>query len=344
MVLRRHDKLDDARKQQLLELYWNRADVKRELNRLRAQRFELLEKVEDQEQAIAHAREQLNGLERLLTNPAAAANAMVYFQLRHLWRVAAQRLEQLGSELERQRTQRERRELHEAALAKRKRRLDAIRANVATFLQKLQKAEQETEHLEQRYARINRLLRPLIGRKLRSSIAELRERKSTLDQQVAELKELSDKIQGEPLPEPEGLSIESRRMINTALIALAQHLVVHFADNDLGNLAKEATERTVADMKFGDRRECDRMVERIRMKIFDLKREEELGERIKERANQLFEEVLYANGADVVPSAQSVPAISPVLSAKSKGRRSTDAPLQVNVLTEDYWDLYSYLR
>jgi hypothetical protein len=344
MVLRRHDKLDDARKQQLLELYWNRADVKRELNRLRAQRFELLEKVEDQEQAIAHAREQLNGLERLLTNPAAAANAMVYFQLRHLWRVAAQRLEQLGSELERQRTQRERRELHEAALAKRKRRLDAIRANVATFLQKLQKAEQETEHLEQRYARINRLLRPLIGRKLRSSIAELRERKSTLDQQVAELKELSDKIQGEPLPEPEGLSIESRRMINTALIALAQHLVVHFADNDLGNLAKKATERTVADMKFGDRRECDRMVERIRMKIFDLKREEELGERIKERANQLFEEVLYANGADVVPSAQSVPAISPVLSAKSKGRRSTDAPLQVNVLTEDYWDLYSYLR
>ena len=32
-------------------------------------------------------------------NPLAAANAMVYFQLRHLWRIGAQRLEQFGKEL-----------------------------------------------------------------------------------------------------------------------------------------------------------------------------------------------------------------------------------------------------
>ena len=36
---------------------------------------------------------------------------------------------------------------------------------------------------------------------------------------------LPEKIQGEPLPEPEGLSLDSRRLINTAIIALAQHLV-----------------------------------------------------------------------------------------------------------------------
>ena len=51
---------------------------------------------------------QLEGLERLLTNPLAAANAMVYFQLRHLWRVGAQRLEQFGKELQTQREKRER--------------------------------------------------------------------------------------------------------------------------------------------------------------------------------------------------------------------------------------------
>ena len=77
------------------------------------------------------AQEQLEGLERLLTNPLAAANAMVYFQLRHLWRVGAQRLEQFGRELQTQREKRERAQLHEAEIAKRKRRLDAVKEKLA---------------------------------------------------------------------------------------------------------------------------------------------------------------------------------------------------------------------
>ena len=66
--------------EQLLKLYWNRAGVKRELKALRRERFELLDKLKEQEGAIVRAQEQLEGLERLLTNPLAAANAMVYFQ------------------------------------------------------------------------------------------------------------------------------------------------------------------------------------------------------------------------------------------------------------------------
>jgi len=112
--------------EQLLKLYWNRADVKRELKALRRERFELLDKLKEQEGAIVRAQEQLEGLERLLTNPLAAANAMVYFQLRHLWRVGAQRLEQFGRELQVQREKRERAQLHDAEAAKRKRRLDAV--------------------------------------------------------------------------------------------------------------------------------------------------------------------------------------------------------------------------
>ena len=63
----------------------------------------LLDKLKEQEGAIVRAHEQLEGLERLLTDPLAAANAMVYFQLRHLWRVGSQKLEQFGTELKIQR-------------------------------------------------------------------------------------------------------------------------------------------------------------------------------------------------------------------------------------------------
>src|SRR5690606_15792460 len=102
--------------EQLLKLYWNRAGVKRELRDLRRERFQLLDKLKEQDGAIVRAKEQLEGLERLLTNPLAAANAMVYFQLRHVWNTAAQRLELFASELEAQREKRERMQLHEAAL------------------------------------------------------------------------------------------------------------------------------------------------------------------------------------------------------------------------------------
>jgi hypothetical protein len=75
-----------------------------------------------------------------------------------------------------------------------------------------------------------------------------------LDEKLERAQGAAEKIQGEPLPEPEELSLESRRLINMAVIALAQHLVVHFSEHDLASLAKTATERAVGDMKFGDPR------------------------------------------------------------------------------------------
>jgi hypothetical protein len=122
-LLAKQSRLDD---EQLLRLYWNRASVKRELKQLQKERGDLIDKLRDQEATILRSKEQLDGLERLLTNPLAAANAMVYFQLRHLWRVAAQRLEQFAAELHAQRERRERKVLQGAALAKRGRRIEAI--------------------------------------------------------------------------------------------------------------------------------------------------------------------------------------------------------------------------
>jgi hypothetical protein len=159
---------------------------------------------------------------------------------------------------------------------------------------------------------------------------------------------LSEKIQGEPLPEPEGLSLDSRRLINTAIIALAQHLVVHFSEAELASLAKTSTERAVADMKFGDRRDCDRMVERIREKIEELKQQKTFADHVKRRTDILLAEVKYRNETDSIPSVESVQLISRTPAAQSAepdlARRSSDAPLRVNVIADDYWDLLSVMR
>jgi hypothetical protein len=337
-------KSQDDRDEQLLKLYWNRAGVKRELKTLKKERFELLDKLKDHEDAIVRAREQLDGLERLLVNPIAAANAMVYFQLRNVWRVAAQKLEQFSAELEMQRQKRERKNLHDAAIAKRQRRFDAITQNIRTLNEARSSVSREHKDLLHDLERMNPLVKLLRGRSLRSKIALREEEAESLAEQVADQKDLAEKIQGEPLPEISELSIESRRIINAAVIALAQHIVLHFAANKLAILAREAMSKSVADMRFGDRRECDRMVESIRGRIADLRESSTLADQVRQRAAVLAKELKYRNDSDTMATPFSTPMIMPALGLDSKGRREADAPIAVNVIADDYWDLSRFLR
>jgi hypothetical protein len=278
----------------------------------------------------------------------AAANAMVYFQLRHLWRVAAQRLEQFGRELQTQREKRERAQLQDAEIAKRKRRLEAVKDKVAGLTEKRRAAAEDLSRLEKKYDDMNRLLRLFRGAALQRRIAGVRSGCLMLDDKLEELKALAEKIQGEPLPEPEGLSLDSRRLINTAVIALAQHLVVHFSEHDLASLAKTSTERAVADMKFGERRDCDRMVERIREKLEELKQQKAFADQVKRRTDLLLAEVKYRNDTDSVPSIECLQLVNRTPGAQANeadlARRTTDAPLRINVLADDYWDLLSVMR
>lgn len=343
------DKRQAEPPEQLLKLYWNRADVKRELKALRRERFELLDRLKEQEGAIVRAQEQLEGLERLLTNPLAAANAMVYFQLRHLWRVGAQRVEQFGRELEAQREKRERERLHDAELAKRQRRLDAIRERIAALGEKRRVAGEERGRLEQKLARMNGFIRLFRSASLKRQIAGLQNGEQMLDDKLEDARALAERIQGEPLPEPEGLSLDSRRLINVAVIALAQHLVVHFSEHDLASLAKTSTERSVGDMKFGERRDCDTLVERIREKLDELRQQKTFADQVKRRTDILLGEVKYKNETDTVPTIDSLQLISRTPGAQAKDvdltpRRASDAPLRINVLADDYWDLLTAMR
>src|SRR5690606_23487458 len=105
------------------------------------------------------------------------------------------------------------------------RRLDAIDEKRAGLEQKRVSVAEEAARLEQQLEAMNALFKLFRGPRLRRRIAGLRDGLAMLDERIAELKQLADKIDGEPLPEPEELSLESRRLINAAVIALAQHLV-----------------------------------------------------------------------------------------------------------------------
>ena len=90
--------------------------------------------------------------------------------------------------------------------------------------------------------------------------------------------------------------------------------------------------------------ECDRMVESIRSRIADLKEEAGLADSVKKRAAMLARELQYRNDSDSTPSVFSTQTVMPVPQQSANGRRSSDAPIKVNVLADEYWDLGRYLR
>lgn len=332
----------------LLMLYQNRANVKRELADLKRERFELLDRIKEQESEIARSKEQLEGLERLLVDPVAAANAMVYFQLRHMWRVASAKLAQFGGDFSGQRQQRERAQLHAEIIAKRDRRLSAIQEKLSELLHKRKDVIESRVALESRVEHAGFIVRLFIGPRLRGQVATLRENQKVLDERVGELNELVEKIQCEPLPDPEGLGLDSRRLVNVAIIALAQHLVAHFADEDLARLAKHATEKPVTDMEFGDRNACDRMVQLIRERVDDLDRDRSLADRVRQRTDYLVGQVQYRHDTDTIPRVESVAQIRKSIgSAPVNGNaawRADDSAIGINVLLDEYWDIYQNLR
>jgi len=181
-------------------------------------------------------------------------------------------------------------------------------------------------------------------RNMRKRREELNSDLAMKRQQLEEIEYLKDKIAHEALPEPNSLSIETRRAINRALIALAQHLVVHFSDHNLASLAKSAVNKPVTDMKFGDRRDCDRMVEKIRECLEVLRNQKDLAEQVKGRAAMIGPSLRYRNDSDSVPVPDGVADIAMyVVSANAPSRRDNDAPIRVNVLEDEYWDIYSML-
>ena len=213
------------------------------------------------------------------------------------------------------------------------------------MLDKQQGIRGEIADTERDLESMNKLLLFFKGPALRRKISGLNDGDAALQEKVEELNELQEKIQGEVLPEPDGLSLESRRLINCAVIALAQHLVVHFADNDLIELTKTSTERPVGDMKFGDRRDCDRMVEHIRDRIEDLRQQTNLADQVRRRTDYLVNHVTFRDETDSMPTTASV-AVTPLevpQTGENDDRGSIEAPLRINVLLEEYWDLFSVL-
>lgn len=327
--------------ERLLQLYWNRAELKKELTRLQDERLKLLEQVRNQETATARAREQVQVLEEYLGNPEVAVHALVYFQLRALWRTAAAKLAGFAGQLQQQQTDREhRRQLIEFDQGRRReladfdRRIHDARCKADMF-------EAHLKLMEAKLAAMRGFWNYFRRRRLGEEIEAERGRWDNAVMLVTDLSDDRANLEATPPPEFRGISIDGRRVVNTAVIAYAQQLVASLSAGGLAMLAKETTSKRLFDVKYGSREECTRLMNVLRDALATLKDENENLSGLKERTDALRASASYRSDADTVPLTDSIGTL-PMSSAPVSGLETANRA-GVNVLVDDFWDLYQSL-
>jgi hypothetical protein len=329
--------------QQLIKLFWNRAELKKELDSLRREMGKLSEQLRHREASHLRLVQQLESLESLLADPLQAANALVYYQLRGVWQLARKRLVRLGRELmERQRV-REERHAHALFMAAKNESLAALDERLAPLQARAEQISADLRVAEDRLLALhgfwNFFRRKRLSHQAEAIRASLEGLAVQIDRQLAQRRDLAT----EKAPEFEGLSLEGRRGINIAIIAMAQQLVLHFAQHNVANLARDASIRSLADAVYGSAAECRELGLLIESVVGRLPDASDLAMGSRRRAEYLRIMAEYRRESDTVPVAGSFANIPVAISEEGELKPTVDRAISANVLADEFWDIYSVL-
>jgi hypothetical protein len=327
---------DDER---LVQLFKNRAGLKKAHQALEDEVYALKERVKQQVTSTTRVQEQLEGIEALLGNPDAGHAALVYYQLRGLWRACNAQLATFASELERQQEDRERRkqtfEFNQQ-----------LNARVADVEKRLSEAEDIAAERQRVYdeasARFKNLNRMWHYFKRRKAGVEMSHLRPPLDEALAEcssIREEQEKLRQEQSPAFPGLGVEGRRAINLATIAYALVLGVRLSSRGLAPRAKDAMARRVHEVKYGSRAECEDLMAGIADALLLVKSRKDIAGDIKGCVELLREAAQYRADGDTVPLGDS---LAGVILANTGGAAAL-APSAPQILADDYWNIYQVL-
>ena len=253
----------NAADERLHELYWNRAQLKKEFAALRKERYKLLDALTEEEGRTARLRQKLEFLEDVLADPDTAHNAVVYYTLRKIWSRCRQRLVALTSELRAQREAHQTKQARAKYLAEQQREIQRIAAEIIAVQKKIEACELRIDSIGVELDAASGLLAVLQRRRLR---VELDNARAEHEQALLERQTLEDTkavATARKAPEFEQLDVESRRAINCTVIAFAEMLANHYRDCDLMDWLRVAQEKSVGSARFGDARQCQRMLEKL---------------------------------------------------------------------------------
>ena len=325
----------------VLALFRNRAELKKAYGELQDEIYRLKDRIKQQEGATQRVQEMLGALEARLGVPESAYPALVFYQLRRLWQSGRELIEQFIADLSRQQDDRERRQ----HVAEHNRRLfgqrQALEAQLKEAQSRTDQAAREVSELRAQRAQLTRLWHYFKRRKLDHRLTAADSEAVQASVAHDEARSAAEAFEKEVMPEFPGLSLETRRAINLAAIALAEVLCVRLARTRLVVLAREATGRREVSDEYGSPQECEALMAAIEHAHSLLQGRTNIAQEIKVRSDRLKQVARYRNPPDTTPSADSIGfSQGDVLDSQALGADAVNVP---NVLAEDTWDLYRIL-
>ncbi len=318
-----------ADEERLMQLFQNRAGLKKAYADLKDEFHLLRDRLKQQEGSTLRVQEQLDALGDLLADPATGFGALVFFQLRGLWKTCHQQLSKFASELTQQQEVRETaRHTAECEATKNMRLTDVEeRLQAAGSVADAQREQLAAAQVD--LSRLTAFWHYFRRRRQQRVLETLRQGVVVADAAVGDLHAEKSAIIAEAAPEFPGISLNARRNINLAIISYAESLCENVDAFGLAARAKEAVARRVHEMSFGSRSECEDYMQRVQKAQAAIANQRQITAGVKVKLERLRATSEYRNLADTVPTADS-------LAAASFGK-------QWNVLAEDYWDLFNLL-
>jgi hypothetical protein len=327
--------------QRVLQLFRNRAELKKAYTELQDEIHRLKDRLKQQEGATARVQELLAELEGRLGAPETAYPVLVFYQLRRLWNGGVEMLRSFADDLERQQVERERRmfvaETNRQQFERRQRCEAALR-----------EVELEAAEAAQQHARLERELRGLNRpwhhfrrREVEERLAAANSLRILTDSRLAEARAAFEAVLAEgeaPFP---GLSLEARRSANLAIVAYAEILCLRLARTPLLALARAAVLRRDPADEYGGRPECEALMAEIGRGQVLLSQRLDVGVELRARTERLQRTARYRSEEDTIPEPESAaPTAGDVLARPAQGARAPQLP---NVLADDVWDVYRIL-
>jgi hypothetical protein len=140
-----------------------------------------------------------------------------------------------------------------------------------------------------------------------------------------------DQVRNLEPPDQQGLDIVAKRSINFMILSFQQELYLRYEEDDLSKMAKEASEKTVGAVYYGDRDECDELLELIEVRRAEEHDEVDLAEVLKKRSRLIAERAKFRHDEDAVPIPKSV---TTVYDFEADGGIDTQ---EISLLGENYF-------
>jgi len=321
----------------LLQLYWNRAELKKEFADLRDEKFQLQERIKEHEGATARVHQKLNHLEQLLLDPEWVYNVIIYYRLQHLNLRCQSKLEKFAELLKQQRENRQHSQLVSGWNEKRVAEAGDIERQIGEQRMQVQMLEDHLQAEQHRLVTMSGFMRLFRKRSVTATLDNLAASIVSAQQMEERLMVQYDELQHRMPPDTEGLDIPTKRMINFMILSFAQQMYLHFRPDGLAGMAKEAGDKSVGAINYGGKKECDQIIERVRKRVEKYDKAKDFADILQQRAKLIAEHAMFRSNDDAVPTSGSVAIVYEITSKGVIKKRDA------NLLGDNYWNLSGIL-